>query len=187
MFVIWLYVSWMIVLVGIQVAFYVQNPELVRHGLRRNEIGGRTFERVALHIMYLIGRAYEESAKPWSREQLARRLHLPTDIILDVLDRLQQRSLIMRISSRRNIARYAPARDMGKITLRDIVMAVRQNPKSGQDADKHLKSVPQVEALMGTMDRAMDNVLGTTTLKQFVEEGDPAELHTKTVMRARHT
>ena len=55
-----LYASWIIVLAGSQVAFYVQNPELVRHGLKRNEVGGRTMERVALSIMYLIGRAYEK-------------------------------------------------------------------------------------------------------------------------------
>lgn len=67
MFMIWLYVSWLIVLLGSQLAFYVQNPELVRHGLRRNEVGGRTMERVALHVMYLVGRAYRESHTPWSR------------------------------------------------------------------------------------------------------------------------
>jgi len=185
MFMLLLYVDWLIVLLGTQICFYVQHPDLVLTGTRRNEIGGATFERVALHIMFLLGRAYSENNKPWSREQLARRLHLPADIILDVIDRLQQRGLILRIPSKRNIARYVPARDMGTITLRDIVMSVRQNPRSGQDADKHMKHIPHVQGFMGKLETAIDGVLGSTTLQQFVEDGTSEELSTKTVLRAR--
>jgi membrane protein len=185
-FFVWLYVSWVIVLLGTHTSFYVQNPDLVRHGLRRNETGGRTFERVALHIMYIVGRAYAENTKPWSREQLARYLHLPTDIILDVIDRLQHSGLVIRVPSRRNIHRYVPARDMSAISLRDIVMAVRRSPRSGQDPDKHIKAIGQVEELMLKMDQAIDGVMGGLSLKEFIEAGEPAELSGKTVLRARH-
>ena len=185
MFMIWLYVSWTIVLVGSLVAFYVQNPELVRHGLRRNEVGGRTMERVALHIMYLIGRAYEEGHTPWSREQLARRLHLPTDLILDVLDRLRQRGLIMMVAGK--IRRYLPAMDMGHISLKEVVLAVRQNPAQQGDADRHMKTLPQAEEVMHRLDKAATEALGSVTLKEFVDMGEPQELETKTVLLARQS
>ena len=183
MFMIWLYVSWLIVLMGSQVAFYVQNPELVRHGLRRNEVGGRTMERVAIHVMYLIGRAYHESHTPWSREQLARRLHLPTDIILDVLDRLRHRGLLMMVTGR--IRRYVPATDMSNITLREIVLAVRQNPLKTGDADKHMRSIPQAEGVIQALDRAFELAMGNRTLKDLILEGEMEDLDTKTVLRAR--
>jgi membrane protein len=183
MFMIWLYVSWLIVLLGSQVAFYVQNPELVRHGLRRNEVGGRTMERVALHVMYLIGRAYHEKHTPWSREQLSRRLHLPTDIVLDVLDRLRQRGLIMLVNGR--IRRYMPATDMANVTIKDVILAVRQNPMDHGDADRHIRSIPQAEGVIKTLDRAYELALGNRTLKDLITEGDAEELDTKTVLRAR--
>ncbi len=183
MFMIWLYVSWLIVLLGSQVAFYMQNPELVRHGLRRNEVGGRTMERVAIHVMYLIGRAYHESHTPWSREQLSRRLHLPTDIVLDVLDRLRHRGLIMMVSGR--IRRYVPATDMANITLKDIVMAVRQNPAHTGDADRHIRSIPQAEGVVQAIDQAVLIAVGNRTLKDLITEGEAEDLDTKTVLRAR--
>ena len=183
MFMIWLYVSWLIVLLGSQLAFYVQNPELVSHGLRRNEVGGRTMERVALHVMYLIGRAYHESHTPWSREQLARRLHLPTDIILDVLDRLRHRGLIIMVTGR--IRRYVPSTDMGKITLKEIILAVRQNPANTGDADRHIKSISQAEEVIFRLDRAVDSALGDRTLRDLIEDGEHDDLDTKTVLRAR--
>ena len=185
-FFVWLYVSWIIVLVGTQASFYVQNPDLVRTGLRRNETGGRTFERVALHVMYLVGRSYMENRKPWSREQIARYLHLPTDIVLDVIDRLQHSGLIIRAPSRRNIHRYLPARDLDVVTLRDVMLAVRRSPKSGEDADRHIKAIYQVEDLMFRLDQAIDGVLGATTLRDFILAGEPADLSSKTVLRAGH-
>ena len=183
MLMIWLYVSWYIVLIGSLVAFYVQNPELVRHGLRRTEVGGRTLERVALHIMYLVGRAYQEGHTPWSREQLARRLHLPTDLILEVLERLRQRKLLTMVAGR--IRRYVPGSDMSGITLRHIVNAVRYNPIRGDEPDKYIKPIVQAETIMTGLDGAIDQALGSKTLKEFVDEGEPAELSTKTVLRAR--
>jgi len=185
MFMIWLYVSWTIVLLGSLVAFYVQNPELVRHGLKRNEVGGRTMERVALHVMYLVGRAYEEGHTPWSREQLARRLHLPTDLILDVLERLRQRGLIMLMTGK--IRRYVPTRDMDNILLREVVLAVRQNPAQQGDADRHIKALPQAEEIMHKLDQASNEALGSVTLKEYVNTGEAQELETKTVLLARQS
>jgi membrane protein len=173
----------MIVLVGAQIAFYVQNPELVRHGLRHNEVGGRTMERVAIHIMYLVGRSYHEGRTPWSREQLARRLHLPTEIILDVLDRLRQRGLLLMVSGR--IRRYIPAVDMGNIRVRDVVQAVRQNSLNAGDSDRHMKVIPQAEDVIQKLDQAIEMSLGNMTLRDLIEMGEPAELVTKTTLRAR--
>lgn len=183
MFMIWLYVSWLIVLMGSQVAFYIQNPELVRHGLRRNEVGGRTMERVALHVMYLVGRAYQEHHTPWSREQLSRRLHLPTDIVLDVLDRLRHRGLLMMVTGR--IRRYIPATDMANISLKEIVLAVRQNPMDAGDADRHIKAIPQVEGVVHALDRAVELAVGNRTLRDLVTEGEMEDLDTKTILRVR--
>jgi membrane protein len=185
MFMVWLYTSWIIVLAGAEIAFFVQNPELVRHGLKRNEFGGRTLERVALSVMYLIGRAYEEKHTPWSREQLARRLHLPTDIILTVLDRLQQRGLIIVV--REKIRRYVPAYDMNQMPLREVIMAVRRNPAKKGDPDRHIKAIPQAEEMMRLLDSKANEALGTITLKEYVNQGEAQELETKTVLLARQS
>ncbi len=168
MFMAWLYLCWLILFVGAQVAFYVQNPELVRHGRGHEDIGGRTLERLALHIMYLIGRCYYESKTPWSREELAGRLRVPTETVLDVLGRLHDTGLAMLISGR--IRRYVPARDMGTITLRDIVNAIRLNPPGAEDVGRYMKAVDSVDEVMKKLDHAIDTSLGATTLRELVEQ-----------------
>lgn len=167
MFMAWIYLCWLILFVGAQVAFYVQNPELVRRR-GRDDVGGRTLERLALHIMYLIGRSYHDSKQPWSREELARRLRVPTESVLDVLGRLRENGLLILISGR--IRRYLPGRDMGSITLRDIVNAMRLNPSGAEDVDVYLKGVAAVDEVINRMDHAIDQALGKTTLRELVEQ-----------------
>jgi membrane protein len=168
MFMAWMYLCWLILFVGAQMAFYVQNPELVRHGHGHQDVGGRTLERLALPIMYLIGRCYYDSRVPWSREELARRLRVPTDTILDVLGRLRENGLVMLVSGR--IRRYVPARDMGTILLRDIINAMRNNPPSAEDVDRYLNVVASVDEMMKKIDHAIDGVLGDVTLRVLVEQ-----------------
>ena len=167
MFMIWIYLCWLILFVGAQVAFYVQNPELVRRH-DRDDIGGRTLERLALHIMYLVGRNYCDGKTPWSREELARRLRVPTESVLDVLGRLRETGLLMLISGR--IRRYAPGRDLGAIALLDIVNAMRLNPSGAGDVDYYLKGVTAVDVVVNRLDHAIESALGKTTLRELVEQ-----------------
>ena len=168
MFMIWIYLCWLILFIGAQVAFYVQNPELVRHGRGYEDVGGRTLERVALHIMYFIGRGYVDNKTPWSREELARHLHVPTDTILDVLGRLHELGLVTLVNGR--VRRYMPARDMGTITLKDIVNSMRRNPPGAEDVDRHMRAVASVDQVVKQLDHAIGTALGDMTLRALVEQ-----------------
>ena len=177
MFMMWVYLSWLILLGGAQVTFYTQNPELVRHGRGFKEIGARTLERVALHIMYLLGRNYHDDLLPWSREELARRLYVPTDTVFDVLARLENAGLVATLSGR--IHRYVPGRDMGTIALCDIIGAMRRNPPRNRDLDRHLRSIESVDQIVASLDDAITASLGNATLRELVEserEIEPALL-----------
>lgn len=168
MFMMWIYLCWLILLAGAQVAFYAQNPELVRHGRGYRDVGGRALERIALHIMYLLGLNYHDNRLPWSREELARRLYLPTETVFDVLARLQDAGLALLVTGR--IRRYVPGRDMGTILLRDIVGAMRRNPTRAHDVDHHLKSVEVVDHIVRSLDDAITASLGDTTLRDLMEK-----------------
>ena len=52
---IWLYVNWLILLIGAQLAFYHQNPAYLRIGRREPRLSNSMRERLALNVMYLIG------------------------------------------------------------------------------------------------------------------------------------
>jgi membrane protein len=74
---IWLYVSWLVLLLGAQLAFYVQNPQYLRPGRGEIQLNPSLRERVALSIMYLIVSDYRESQRRWTINSLADHLRLP--------------------------------------------------------------------------------------------------------------
>ncbi len=69
---IWLHVSWLILLLGAQLSFYVQNPQYLRPGRGEIQLNASLRERVALSIMYLIVSDYRD-CEPSLEHQPARR------------------------------------------------------------------------------------------------------------------
>src|SRR5580698_8180117 len=71
---IWVYMSWLILLIGAQLAFYVQFPQYLRHGQASIELTGSDREQVGLSIMFLIGRDYAAGKIHWTPNALASEL-----------------------------------------------------------------------------------------------------------------
>ena len=58
LFLFWLYVSWLILLLGAQLSFYVQHPEHLRTGHADIPMTGALRERLAISVMYLLGQSF---------------------------------------------------------------------------------------------------------------------------------
>ncbi|MGH8237821.1 MAG: YihY/virulence factor BrkB family protein, partial [Steroidobacteraceae bacterium] len=74
---IWLHVSWLILLLGAQLSFYVQNPQYLRPGRGEIQLNASLRERVALSIMCLIVSDYCAASHRWNTNRLAEHLDLP--------------------------------------------------------------------------------------------------------------
>ncbi len=90
---IWVYLSWIILLIGAQLAFYVQYPQYLRHGQEAIELSGADRERVALSAMYLIGRDYAAGDAHWSADRLAHEFDIPGIALAPVLRSLERGGL----------------------------------------------------------------------------------------------
>src|ERR1700676_2020045 len=118
---IWVYLSWLILLIGAQLAFYVQFPQYLRHGQETIELCGRDREQMGLSIMYLIGRDYGAGGGYWDAARLAAELDVPGIALGPVLARLERGGLIVVTEKEQ----YVPGRDPAGILLADILEAVR--------------------------------------------------------------
>ena len=118
---IWVYLSWLILLIGAQLAFYVQFPQYLRHGQESIELTGSDREQAGLAIMYLIGRDYAAGKRYWTGGRLAAELDIPGIALAPVLARLERAGLIVATENEL----FVPGRDPESILLADIVNAVR--------------------------------------------------------------
>lgn len=121
MALIWLYLSWLILLVGALVSFYVQNPQHLRLGYRPVSLGSRQREQTALGLMLAAAKAFREGKPQPTTGDVAESAGLPSLVVLPVLQRLVAAKLLNRTSK----DQLYPQRDPATIKLMDIINAVR--------------------------------------------------------------
>ncbi len=166
MFMIWVYLSWIIVLVGGQVSFYHQYPQFLTAKKEVFSLSNRLRERLAFSVMFLICYNFHHNKKPWSLNSLVERMDLPVEPIYDVLNVLEQNNLI--IETHDDPPAYSPARDIDTITLKEFLRSVRANEKEAYAVEKKIYFIPEIDEVMKMLDEAISNSLGDKTLKSLV-------------------
>jgi membrane protein len=118
---IWMYLSWLILLIGAQLAFYIQNSDYLRHGQRTPVMSNSLRERLALSTMLLVGRDFESPSHGWRPESLAAQMRVPRHFLEPVIGALKDEGLLTESLEQR----LMPARDPRRISLAEVLGAVR--------------------------------------------------------------
>ncbi len=166
MFMIWLYLSWLILLVGAQVSFYHQYPHFLIAKKDVFLLSNRLRERLAFLIMFFIAHNHHYSKKPWTIHSLVDRLNLPFDPIHDIVTLLEKNELIVETGD--DPPAYLPAKDIETITLNELLDAVRVADSVTLSIEKQVVHIPEVEGVIETLDAAIKETLGEKTLKDIV-------------------
>jgi membrane protein len=159
---VWIYLSWLILLIGAQLAFYLQFPQYLRHGQASFELTGRDREQVALSIMYLVGRDYSAGKTSWSANSLSTELDIPSIALAPVLHCLESTGLILATEGEQ----FVPGRDIAEIRLSEIFEVVRA-VHSGRLAIA-IRSVGPAVQLLNEAEASMEAPLKGRTLKDFI-------------------
>ena len=162
---IWVYLSWFILLIGAQLAFYLQFPQYLRHGQESIELTGSDREQVGLSIMYLIGRDYgagNAGKTYWNAARLAAELDIPGIALAPVLARLERAGFVLATEKEQ----FFPGRDPEGMLLADILHAVRTLQIGRLTIDVH--PVAAAAQVMNEVQDAARARLGTRTLKELI-------------------
>ena len=166
---IWLYMSWLILLLGAQVAFYVQYPQYMSRRPVQLRLSNRLRERLALQIMFMVADRYLNQRDPWTSEDLVHYLALPMEPIHHVLKMMVDAGFLSETSD--SPPAYLPRRDIETITLSELYEVVRS---AGENRLLSLKTLPhqlEVEQAMEAVQRAVELQLNSRTLKNLVQNG----------------
>ena len=148
---IWLYVNWLILLLGSSIAFYHQHDN---HITRESsaELSPEISEKVALDIMARVAQHYESEAGPISLRDVESTYPVPAVLTRQLVDKLILHKLLLIVGDHSDC--LAPGHSTDKISVADILTAVR--------ADKHGFS-PNMETLPG-VDSEYNKMLSNVTL-----------------------
>ena len=161
---LWTYFGWLILLIGAQLSFYLQNRNYLRMGLTELRLSVVQREQLTLKVMYLIARAYHDGKTRWSLDGLSHELGMPGIAIARIVHSLEDSRLITVTEDEYLL----PARDLGKISIQEV-LDIARNEKSGQVGWRNLK-LPAIDSISAKMDEAWRKSCGDMTLRDLVEE-----------------
>jgi len=164
-FMIWLYVNWLIVLVGAEIAFCHQNLKFLTLRKEVFHLSSKLMEKLSIIVMYFVGYNFFNERNPWTVSSLTSEIGLPREPVEETIRELMQKSLL--VETRDNPPVLMPARSLEKITVGDIVEAVRTNDETDLIERKYL-SLPAVDEITSSMENARKEALGGITLKDLI-------------------
>lgn len=169
LFMIWLYVSWLVLLFGASVAFYVQHPEYLYLGAGEPRLSNRVRERLALSAMHLTAAPFLAGQPAPSQEDFTRLLGVPMHVLTVVLEALQEGGLM--VTSGDEPVRYLPARDPSVITVAQVMGAIRNAGEARFFSPSALPTAPSVSSVLDNMQSAAETAAGAISLRELVEKG----------------
>jgi membrane protein len=155
LFLIWMQISWMVVLFGAQIAHAHQYIGRFSMGYDFQSSRPEFRKRCALHILHWIIRQFSDGAAPPTGKQISQHLVLPDAMVEKLLGHLHQCGLIsIVVTDRADGAAYQPARDIHTITIASVLDAL---DRLGQPAIS-ANQLPEFDAITQAVDAIRDEI-----------------------------
>jgi membrane protein len=165
LFLLWLNIGWVIVLLGAQVAYAHQHIHFYEgdRGLLANSPAGR--EKLALQLMFLVGRNFFHGLDPLSVTELATQLHLPAGLVRDFMETFRQTRLVLPLADEET---FVLARDPERIGIKEILDCVRSSgEKRKRQADRSQEEIG-IEELLQEADDSVAQTLEGKSLQSLI-------------------
>ena len=172
LFLIWLYVAWLIVLVGAQVAYYHQHPTAYLTRLRWKHHAAAFRESLALNVLVLLTRRYTAGEPPVQTHALSATLGVPLSAVEDILEDFVEHHLMYRTTNPKGIILGRPPE---RITVLEVLQLVSHQEWPRPDVAQN--GYNPVETLLRQRDQAVHDALQGVTLAMLAAE-EPAALFT---------
>jgi membrane protein len=161
---LWLYLNWLILLIGSQIAFYFQNPAYLRIGRREPRLSNEMRERLALNIMYLVGKEFRDPVAGIDLRSIGRSLCIPTLTLEPIVNGLESGGFLT--SNEKD--HLLPGKEVSRIRLADIVAVVRHEGETGSHNPPQWSDA--ISAIGGAIDTSVSDTLGDRTLAQLLDD-----------------
>lgn len=166
LFLLWIYFSWLVVLLGASISFHLQNPHTPAHRSGWKSLSSRDRINIGCAVMLSIARRYRCGEGGCSRAELTEQLSTSGMVVNDVLQCLMQAGWVLQ--SETQPKRYLPTRPAELMWLDELLELLQQYPK------KHAAHTSG-EVFQSPLDGFIQPLQAQrVTLAQVLEEHSPA-------------
>lgn len=178
-FLLWLWLLWVLVLFGAEVAFTVQNIGLLRFRERLHRLSGLFIDRyLAVRIMMYVAREFWRNGRPMTVDKLADILQMPPEEAADAADRLVKLDLLTPVGEEQD--QFHPAHDLSRLTLMDVLSITdrfRWDSRSRRSEDSPWEN--KLEEIFDSAIEAQEDVLEGITFRDLMLSCEKAQKETE--------
>ncbi len=125
LFLVWLQLSWLIVLLGAEISFAHQNVETYEFEPDTERVSTRFKRLVALSVTRHVVRRFARGNPPQTEIEISRELEIPIRLLRQVIFELAESGVLAEIAAANGgPPAYQPARDTGLITVKYVTDAL---------------------------------------------------------------
>ncbi len=168
MFILWVYISWVLILVGAQLCYAFQHASTYQPEAAGMTPSHTSRERAACLIFYAVARDYCHDAPPTQVAAVAQRLGVPGHLQERTLTDLREGGFVVDTAG----GGLVPARDLQSVTVADLLEFVcheaGHNPVlTAEHSGRYF------DDLIEAIDEQRQRIAGGTTFRELVERLDP--------------
>ena len=127
LFLIWMQLSWLIVLFGAEISFAYQYVDTYEFEPDCRNISQIFKKLISLQIAHLVIRAFFRGEKPLTASKITQVLEIPIRLVQQILDELVEGGIFSYAETKEDNERfYQPALDINGITIKSIVEALER-------------------------------------------------------------
>lgn len=166
LFLVWLYISWVLVLLGAEISFAAQRLHVyVRRGLSEGLSPLSRQKTAVLALAHLAGR-FQAGLPPQTLAEACQALRLPEDVLGGVLEILTEAGMTVEIGDE-DLRGYGLAVSPEMIRVADVAAAVLECG-NGEDCSVLMSDDGRVDSLFQAFGQALRESAANVTLAEFV-------------------
>jgi membrane protein len=159
---LWIYISWWVVLGGAEIANAIQNLRLLEAEERRHRDDEPINGLVAAQILAFVAADYQRGGKGIDRTSLGREFGLSVDVIDRIAVRLKNQSLLAEVQGDKE--GFIPGRAAASISLQDVLAAFRSSDLEAAPG----ATSPALAALIKDLEEARRTRIGAITIAELM-------------------
>lgn len=123
LFITWLQFSWMIVLIGAEISYSVQNIATFHAEQQTSKISHKMRMLYSLYIMNFVAKKFKQAVQPPDAPEIAVNLNIPLNLCRQLLDSMQQCNLVAKTVENEKSREYCyvPALDIAMLNMGFII------------------------------------------------------------------
>jgi membrane protein len=128
LFLLWLQISWWVVLFGAELSFAHQNVNTYEYEPDSLKVSPAFKKVLTLHIAHLLVKTFANGERPLTDVEICSRLKIPIRLVHNILYDLVQSRVISETRTKVDQQfGYQPARDINTLTIKFVIDAIDQN------------------------------------------------------------